>query len=454
MSDVLMKLHRNPVTGKLAKMIGLPNPVALERAIGGYTPAPFAGKRVVLARAPGGYAHDELLRIFQAAGAGNIGPDLSTGSASIGVLVFDATACRAAADWRGLFESFHTAVPAVATNARVLIVAAVPEECGDPVAAAAARGIEGFARSAARELGKRGATVNLAYVSANALGRLEGVVRFFCGVQSTYVSGQVVRVGAAVASAGAPALAFPNALAGKVALVTGAAGGIGSASAERLVQEGAQVVCLDIAAASDALEQTCKRIGALPLLLDVTAASAPAELDAFFRDRFGGLDIVGHNAGITRDRTLAKMSGSEWDSVIALNFTAIMRIDELLLADGALRDNGRIVCLSSISGIAGNFGQANYAMSKAALIGYVAARANQLASRGMCINAVAPGFIETAMTARMPFMPRELGRRLNSLQQGGLPRDAAELIAFLCTPGALGISGQTLRVCGQGLVGA
>jgi 3-oxoacyl-[acyl-carrier protein] reductase len=113
-----------------------------------------------------------------------------------------------------------------------------------------------------------------------------------------------------------------------------------------------------------------------------------------------------------------------------------------------------VVCVSSIGGVAGNFGQTNYATSKAALIGYVAARAAALAPSGITVNAIAPGFIETEMTDAMPFMPREIGRRLNSLKQGGRPRDVAELLTFLCTPGSSGISGQTIRVCGQALMGA
>jgi 3-oxoacyl-[acyl-carrier protein] reductase len=107
-----------------------------------------------------------------------------------------------------------------------------------------------------------------------------------------------------------------------------------------------------------------------------------------------------------------------------------------------------------VSGVAGNFGQTNYATTKAALIGYVAALAPGLAPRGASANAVAPGFIETPMVARMPFATREVARRLNSLSQGGLPRDVAELVTFLASPGAFGITGSTVRACGQALLGA
>jgi 3-oxoacyl-[acyl-carrier protein] reductase len=307
-------------------------------------------------------------------------------------------------------------------------------------------------RALAKELGPRGITVNLVYTWTDALDRLAGPVRFFCGRQATFVTGQAVRVQGGIAMpAAAPVV---QALAGKVALVTGAARGIGLAIAQRLVEEGARVVALDVAASGVALDAACTRYGFTPLLLDIADPDAAHQVAAFLRDECGGVDIVVHNAGVTRDRRLANMMEPFWDLVMDINFSAVVAIDRALLDAGVLRDAGRIVCLSSISGIAGNVGQSNYAMSKAALIGYVAAQAPLLVDRAICINAVAPGFIETPMTKAMPFMLREIGRRANSLKQGGQPRDVAELVTFLATPGAFGISGQTIRVCGQALIGA
>jgi 3-oxoacyl-[acyl-carrier protein] reductase len=138
---------------------------------------------------------------------------------------------------------------------------------------------------------------------------------------------------------------------------------------------------------------------------------------------------------------------------MAVNLAAVVRITDALLLR-ALRDGGRIVCLSSVSGIAGNVGQTNYSASKAALIGYVDALGTQLAPRGITANAIAPGFIETRMTAAIPMMIREAGRRLSALGQGGLPEDVAQAITFLASPGAQGITGTTLRVCGGALIGA
>src|SRR5205823_1037714 len=120
----------------------------------------------------------------------------------------------------------------------------------------------------------------------------------------------------------------------------------------------------------------------------------------------------------------------------------------------AIHPGGRIVCVSSISGIAGNAGQTNYSTSKAGVIGSVQTFAPLVAQRGVTINAVAPGFIETQMTAAMPIATREAGRRMNSMSQGGLPVDVAETVAWFASPGSGGVTGQVVRVCGQSLLGA
>ena len=452
MADLLRRLNRNFITAPIARAFGLPNPVELARAAGAYEAQPFRGKQALLARTAGGYAVGSLASALENAGAAVRQAPLDGPGQPLDIVVMDATGCQAAADYRALYDAFHPVMRRIARNGRVLVVAALPAQQGSPVAAAVARGIEGFTRSLGKELGRKGICVNLAYVAREAAGRLEGVVRFFCGKQATYVSGQAFHVTSQVAEPRSSP--YTQVLAGKTALVTGGARGIGMATAERLAREGARVVCLDVPAASENLHDTCARLGAVPLTMDIASPDSPRRLADFFRDKFGGLDILVHNAGITRDRTLANMDGRDWDQVVGVNFAAIAAIDALLLSEMILRDEGRIVCLSSLSGVAGNFGQANYAATKAALIGYVAARAPELAPRGICINAVAPGFIETAMTEDMPFMTREIGRRLNAVQQAGTPRDVAELIAFLSTPGAYGISGDTIRVCGQGLIGA
>jgi 3-oxoacyl-[acyl-carrier protein] reductase len=148
------------------------------------------------------------------------------------------------------------------------------------------------------------------------------------------------------------------------------------------------------------------------------------------------------------------MSEQQWAMLMQVNLGGVQRINTALLATDLLDDGGKIVGVASISGIAGNIGQTNYGFSKAAVIGMVENLAESCAARGITINAVAPGFIETQMTAAIPFATRQMGRRLSSLGQGGLPVDVAEVIGFFVSPQAAGINGNVVRVCGQSLLGA
>lgn len=239
---------------------------------------------------------------------------------------------------------------------------------------------------------------------------------------------------------------------GKVALVTGASRGIGAAIASVSGRDGAHVVCLDVPAAGDELSAVANSVGGSALQLDITGD--PARLVSHLTERHGGVDVVVHNAGITRDKTLARMDSAQWDSVLEVNLACQERVNAALLEGDVLRPGGRIIGVSSIAGIAGNVGQTNYATSKAGVIGMVESMAPVLAARGGTINAVAPGFIETKMTAAVPLMTREVGRRMNSLSQGGLPEDVAETIAWFASPGSGGVNGNVVRVCGQMLLGA
>ncbi|MDN5874433.1 MAG: 3-oxoacyl-ACP reductase, partial [Sinobacteraceae bacterium] len=437
----------------VVKRLGLPTPQHLARADGAYVEQPLSGKIALLGEAAGGYAGTALAAELKACGAKVYDSVTAlTDDQKADALVFDATGIKTADDLGSLYEFFHPLMRRVGNNGRALVLTGVPEEAESVVQAAAWRGVEGFVRSLGKELGKRAATANVLYVGRNANERIAGPARFFLSRHSAYVDGQPLRVDASVKGTAKPPRV--NVLKGKTALVTGAARGIGAATAARLAAEGAQVVGLDIPNDLETLEQTLAPFGGLALAVDITDAHAPEAIAAFLKDKAGGVDVVVHNAGVTRDKTLKNMSEKQWNMVLQINLAAILRIEEHLHANGIYNDGARTVCMSSIGGIAGNMGQTNYATTKAALIGFVAAAAPEHAARGIGINAVAPGFIETRMTAAMPFTIREAGRRMNSLSQGGQPQDVAEAVCFLASPGAVGVSGQVLRVCGQSLIGA
>jgi 3-oxoacyl-[acyl-carrier protein] reductase len=348
-----------------------------------------------------------------------------------------------------------SALRALAGNGRVVTVSRAPADADAPALAATRQGVDAVVRSLGKEL-RGGATANGVVLTDGAdVGHPSALatLRFFLSAKSAYVDGQLLRVGPADAGADAvvAGIGADRPLDGQVAVVTGAARGIGAAIARTLARDGATVVCVDVPAAGEALAATANGVGGTALQLDVTADDAGQRILDHARERHGRLDVVVHNAGITRDKLLANMKPAQWESVVAVNLAAQLRINEVLLGAGI--EGLRIVSLASTSGIAGNKGQTNYGFSKAGVIGHTRATARLLAASGGTANAVAPGFIETEMTARIPFATREVARRIPSLAQGGRPVDVAEAIAFLASPVAAGVNGQVLRVCGQHLVG-
>jgi len=364
-------------------------------------------------------------------------------------LVFDATACSTPDDLRAVHAFFHPLVRRLHASGRIVVLGrpSVP----DATAQATQLAVEGFVRSLAKEIGRRGSTAQLVTVEPGSEERVDAVLRFVLSKRSAFVSGQRIHVTAR--ARGTLSRTSVRPLEGKVALVTGAARGIGAATARRLADEGARVVCLDRPADDGLVSRLAHEIGGTVLLADITDRDAPVHIVSALEQRHGGVDIVIHNAGITRDKTLGKMTAEQWDATIDTNFGSVVRMTEALLERG-LHDGGRLVFLSSVVGIAGGVGQANYAASKAGLIGYARGLSTRLHERGITSNAVAPGFIETRLTAAIPLVVRELARRLSNLGQGGLPRDVAEAITFLATPDAVGVTGQVLRVCGGALIGA
>ncbi|MDN5937743.1 MAG: 3-oxoacyl-ACP reductase [Salinisphaera sp.] len=454
MSDYLVRWAQQPMLRNVLKRTGLPAPPTLARSEGPYVAEPLAGRKLLLGAGDNATAAKALQTALADAGAQTERDDqpAPAGDARYEALVFDATGMRDPVELRSLYDFFHPVLRQIAANARIVLLAGLPEAADTVAAGVAARAVEGFVRSLGKEIGRKGATANLLYVEAGAENRLAGPLRFFLSDRSTFVDGQPLRItrGGSMPEIGD----FTQPLAGKVALVTGGARGIGAATATRLAEEGAKVVIVDIPADQETLDATARQIGATALPQDITADDAPRQIANFLSKEFGGVDVVIHNAGVTRDKMLANMREDQWDLVLAINLRAILAIDEVLLGESVIRDHGRVLCLSSIGGIAGNTGQTNYGTTKAGLIGYVQAQGARLADRSITVNAVAPGFIETRMTAAMPFMLREGGRRMCSLSQGGLPRDVAETLTFLATPGAGGVSGNVLRVCGQSLIGA
>jgi 3-oxoacyl-[acyl-carrier protein] reductase len=376
-----------------------------------------------------------------------------TAAGRFGALVFDATGIEHPDGLHELYAFFHPYARSLVTCGRVVVLGTPPDLAGSPAATVAQRALEGFTRSVGKEFG-HGITAQLVQVAPGAAEHTESTLRFLLSGRSAYLSGQVIRIGPPARPGGAARAGWDRPLDGRVALVTGAARGIGAAIAEVLARDGATVVCLDIPSSGDALVRVANATGGTAYQLDLTLPDAPERLAGFLSGRFPHVDVVVHNAGITRDKTLANMPEAGWRSVLDVNLLAPLRVTDALLEAGLIPAGGRIVGVSSVAGIAGNRGQTNYATSKAGVIGMVLAQAPQLAERGITVNAVAPGFIETSMTAKMPLFLREAGRRMNSLAQGGLPVDVAETVAWLAAPGSDGVTGNVVRVCGQSLLGA
>jgi 3-oxoacyl-[acyl-carrier protein] reductase len=451
MSDWYRDFANSGFGATLTKQLGLPRPAVLRRYERGQ---PLLPGPAVIGSAGQGRLRDQLTAILRDAGATVQSPvtaDGATDGEQPAAVILDATGLRGPADLAGAHDFLAPAVKRLRATGRVLVLAEPPSEAGSPAQAAARQALDGLVRSVAKEL-RGGSTANLVHVPAGAEDSIASPVRFFLSGRSAYVDGQVVTLSAADIPAGGDA---DEPLAGKVAVVTGAARGIGAAIAKVMARDGAHVVAVDVPAAGDKLAEVANEVGGTALQLDITADEAPRRLIEHLAERHGGVDVVVHNAGITRDKLLVNMDAARWNSVMAVNLQAQLDITQALLdAEGVLRPGARVVSVSSQSGIAGNRGQTNYAASKAGVIGMVRAWAPQFAERGATINAVAPGFIVTEMTAQMPFGTRELGSRINSLQQGGLPVDVAETIAWLSQPGAAGVNGQVVRVCGQSMLGA
>ncbi|HGL4552076.1 TPA: 3-oxoacyl-ACP reductase [Acinetobacter baumannii] len=463
MTDQYQAFTQSPIGKFVVKNLGLPSPVVLERF---ESAQPVVKGAVLVGAAPSSVLSGAIAQVLS-----NIHADSYVGNnvalqqeaAKVGLnlrpfnagdkeskfkaVVFDASGIQNSEQLNELYKFFNPIARQVATSGRVIVIGTTPETAKTVKQAIAQRALEGFIKSVGKEF-KKGITAQVVYVDEGAAANLESTLRFLLSPRSAYVSGQVIRV----SKADVVDVDWAKPLAGKTALVTGASRGIGEAIAHVLARDGAHVICLDVLQQQADLDRVAADIGGSTLAIDITAADAGEKIKAAAAKQ-GGLDIIVHNAGITRDKTLANMKPELWDLVININLSAAERVNDYLLENDGLNANGRIVCVSSISGIAGNLGQTNYAASKAGVIGLVKFTAPIL-KNGITINAVAPGFIETQMTAAIPFAIREAGRRMNSMQQGGLPVDVAETIAWFASTASTGVNGNVVRVCGQSLLGA
>ncbi len=465
MSDFLVDLGKRKGARNLVRTLGLPIPLPqdLRRQSGAWRGQPLMDQDIAVHAAD---LAEPLASCLVRAGAnpyvsGDLGAFAHHGEAwgrtahaldgwtgRPHAVVLDASGVRTVADLRMLYDVLHPRIRDLRKCGRIVVLGR-PLEGLDPVAAAAQQALEGFVRSAAKEVGRKGSTANLLRVAVGAEDRLEPALRWLLSERSAFVDGQPLTVSADVASTGPAPEVRP--LEGQHALVTGAARGIGRAIARALAREGAHVLCLDLPHDDGPLSKVAAEIHGTPILADVTADDVIERVrEALAARGVDTLDVLVNNAGVTRDRTLAKMKPEKWDLTLAVNLEAVIRLStELPLSDGA-----RVVNLSSIAGIGGNVGQTNYAASKAGVIGFTRAWATTVASRGIAVNAIAPGFIETRLTAAIPAATREGARRLSNLSQGGLPSDIAEAVTFFSSPGASGLCGQVLRVCGGNLMGA
>ncbi len=463
MSDQYQAFAKSPIGKFVIKNLGLPAPLELDRF---ETANPVIKGAVLLGAAPSSSLSNGIAQVLSNIHANSYAgnnAELQQAAAQAGLtlnafnegdkeskfkaVVFDASGIQNSEQLHELHKFFNPIARQIQNSGRVIVIGLTPESAPTIKQAIAQRALEGFVKSVGKEF-KKGIAAQLVYVDEGAVTNVESTLRFLLSPRSAYVSGQVIRV----SKADVLDIDWVKPLAGKTALVTGASRGIGEAIAHVLARDGAHVICLDVPQQQADLDRVASEIGGSTLALDITAAGAGEQIKVAAASQ-GGLDIVVHNAGITRDKTLANMKPEMWDLVININLSAAERINDYLLSNSGLNENGRIVCVSSISGIAGNLGQTNYAASKAGVIGLVKFTA-PLLKKGITINAVAPGFIETQMTAAIPFAIREAGRRMNSMSQGGLPVDVAETIALFASTASTGLNGNIVRVCGQSLLGA
>ena len=336
MSDSYLDFANSALGSRIAAMLGLPQPVPLERyradqpvikgsvliGTGGnpeLLPALSTALHALGATSVAHRSAPQWVALANQAGmmTGRWGVEDKPGE-KVKALVFDATGLEDSTQSDALYQFFHDAARSVLPCGRVVVIGRPPESCTAPRKATVQRALEGLTRSLGKEL-KRGITAQLVYVAPGAEEQLESTLRFLLSPRSAYVSAQVVRIGLPVGPAQAPT-DWRRPLEGKKVLVTGASRGIGAAIAEVMARDGAQVICLDVPQAQAGLDEVAARLGGKALALDIGAPEAPAALVAAAQAD-GGWDVVVHNAGITRDKTIANMKDHLWQAVVNVNLS-------------------------------------------------------------------------------------------------------------------------------------
>lgn len=449
MSDFLLEKKWLRSTIK-SLSLPLPIPPILSRTSKSYTPITLETKKVILSEF--GFKNEIFLQALEKLGANTYAA--TDEDASPNVLIFNALSVESLKDIDEAFFFFKPLLKRVKRNGRLLILAEGNADTSEK--RAASRAMLGIAKTLAKESGKKGISANVLFlndakqVSDEVLmNGIMGHFAFWLSEHSAFITGQSVNI--ELQKTEVPE-SYEQSLNGKKALVTGASRGIGAAIAKKLAAEGALVYILDIPAQEVEAKRLMREIKGKVILADVTDEELPTQLHEKFGEK--GLDILVHNAGITKDKTMANMPEDWWSKVLEINLRSIVNINKELMEKGTFSTGAQITHLSSISGLSGNYGQSNYVACKSALIEYCAAMAKQKKHLGFVFNAIAPGFIETEMTAKMPFFTREGARRLSAFQQGGIPEDVAEAAVYLSLPASKSINGQCLRVCGGNFMGA
>lgn len=435
------------ITDKLFSLLGFPKPILLKRD-NGHNNLPMSVLILNTAK-QNNKTIDQLLTKLQLNVINSNEGELI--EKSIESLVIDATQYQGENSYHTLYKVVQENLKYLSANARIVVIARSSHKSLSNEENTFSQALVGFSKSLAKEVGRKGSTVNIIFTNTNQMTEapeaLIGPLSFLLSSKSTFVSGQTFSINTKSHDIETKSVKQ------KLAIVTGAAQGIGAAIAAKLSSVGYLVIGVDIEPMKALLTSTMAKIQGEAFTLDVSDSSAGEQLVQLAK-KYNGFDLIVHNAGITRDKTLGKMPEPWWQQTLEINLLSVMRINKALLNQNSINSGGRIVCLSSMNGIAGQGGQTNYACSKAGIIGYVTSISDELLSKNITINAVAPGFIETKMTKQMPFIIREMGRRMSALNQGGLPIDVAETVAFFANDDSYSISGQTIRVCGLNIIGA